>query len=171
MTFIFYCMSSTCMLLKMMEKSRNSVCSPKQNSCWGFRRKKKNLHKQWAGKIFSASENPPYPITFLKKYTFYFWGRGWAIFLSNTIFATNLLPVCFAWIALHYIFWSFFFVQDFFFGNCPPPPAPIPSPSQIKNISPTIGNLASSRVKPDCVTYKWREVKRHFRFESLIFRN
>ena len=58
-------------------------------------------------------KNFPLPHHFSKKkYTFYFW--GWAIFLNNTISAINLLPVSFASIALHYIFWRFFFVQEFF---------------------------------------------------------
>ena len=59
-------------------------------------------------------KNSPLPHHFSKKkYTFYFW--GWAIFLSNTISAINLLPVSFALIALHYFFFgAFFFVQEFF---------------------------------------------------------
>ena len=39
-----YCMSSTCMLLKMMEKSRDSVCPPKIRA-EGFA-EKKILHKR-----------------------------------------------------------------------------------------------------------------------------
>ena len=39
-----YCLSSTCMLLKMMEKSRDSVCPPKIRA-EGFA-EKKILHKQ-----------------------------------------------------------------------------------------------------------------------------
>ena len=137
-----YCMSSTCMLLIMMEKSRNSVCpSKKKIRAEGFA-EKKILHKQWAGKNSGKVKIPPYPITFLKKW---FW--GWAIFLSNTIFAINLLPVSFAWIALHYIFCPLFLCAGVFSAiahhHHPPPP-----------ISSTIGNLASSRVKSDCVTYK-----------------
>ena len=95
-----------------------------------------------------------------KKYTFYFW--GWAIFLSNTISAINLLPVSFASIALHYIFGAFLCAGVFRqlpttttphphhphhpHDPLPHPHHPTPSPSQIKNIAPTIGNLASSRV-------------------------
>ena len=40
-----YCMSSTCMLLKMMEKSTNSVCPTKNIRAEDFA-EKKILHKQ-----------------------------------------------------------------------------------------------------------------------------
>ena len=63
-----YRMSSTCVLLKMMEKSRDSVCPPKIRA-EGFA--EKILHKQWAGKKkFLRSENlppPPLPHHFSKK--------------------------------------------------------------------------------------------------------
>ena len=58
-----YCMASTCMLLKMMEKSRDSVCRPKIRA-ESFT-EKKILHKQWAGKENSCKVKiPPTPSVF-----------------------------------------------------------------------------------------------------------
>ena len=157
-----YCMSSTYMLLKMMEKSRNSVCPPKKKFVLRVSRKKKSC-------ITSGPEKkiPPYPITFLKKSITS--GAG------QFFWATQFLPlICSLFLlrqSLYIIFFGAFSLCRSFFRQLPTPTTPTPSPSQIKNTSPTIGNLASSRVKSDCVTYKWTEVKRHFRFESLIFRN
>ena len=52
-----YCMSSTCMLLKMMEKSRNSVCPPKKIRAEGFA--EKNLAQAMSRKKILQNENPP----------------------------------------------------------------------------------------------------------------
>ena len=111
---------TTCMLLKWKWwKSLEIVLSTKKNSCWGFRRKKK----------FLQSENPPYPITFLKKVYFLLLHSG----VGQFFWATQFLPlICSLFLlreSLCIIFFGAFSLCRDFVGNCPPPPPPTPSPS------------------------------------------
>ena len=71
MTFIFYCMSSTCMLLKMMEKSRNIVFVHQKKIRAESFTEKKILHKQWARKKNSCKVKiSPTPSLFSKSILF-----------------------------------------------------------------------------------------------------
>ena len=78
-----YCMSSTCMLLKMMEKSRNSVCPPKKIRAEGLAGKK-ILHNQWAGK----KKHSPLPHHFSKKKSILFTSG-----IGQFFWATQFLPL------------------------------------------------------------------------------
>ena len=72
-----YCVSSTCMLLKIMEKSRIVfVHRKKKIRAEGFAEKKISCISNEPEKKFLRSENPPYPINFLKTVYFLLLGLG-----------------------------------------------------------------------------------------------